>query len=261
MRAAIVLLAASVLLSPAFALDLAEIKVRGSLNVLVAADEVPETFSWTPGSEPGMEREMIEGFARLHKLEMRPVPVKDWDDIIPALRRGDGDVILGINDTEARRKQVDFTREVMPSRHVVLTRKPDAPIHELLALRAVKVGVPFGTTWAEAAASAGVPSRHLVDLPDMKAILAALRARKITASVVPLADVTLALRGDPDLQAGMFVGPPGRAAWAVRKTDPGLKRAFDEHIEASRRTGSWSRLVVKYYGEAALRVLDRAKGQ
>jgi ABC-type amino acid transport substrate-binding protein len=208
-----------------------------------------------------MEREMIEGFARLHKLEMRPVPVKDWDDIIPALLRGDGDVILGINDTEARRKQVDLTREVMPSRHVVLTRKPDAPIQELAALRAVKVGVPFGTTWAEAAASAGVPARHLVDLPDMKTILAALRARRIVASVVPLADATLALRGDPDLQAGMFVGPAGRAAWAVRKTDPDLKRALDEHLEASRRTGSWSRLVVKYYGEAALRVLDRAKGE
>jgi membrane-bound lytic murein transglycosylase F len=259
MRAAFGLLAPLALLaSVGSALDLGDIKTRGFLKVLVAADEVPEAFSWTPGAEPGMEREMVEGFARLHKLDLQPVPVRDWDDIIPALLRGDGDVILGINDTEARRKQMDFTREVMPSRHVVLNRKPDAPIHDLTALRAVKVGVPMGTTWAEAALSAGVASRNMVDLPDMKAIFAALRARKIAASVVPLADATLALRSDPDLQAGMFVGPPGRAAWAVRKTDPDLRRALDEHLEASRRTGSWSRLVVKYYGEAALKVLDRA---
>jgi ABC-type amino acid transport substrate-binding protein len=241
--------------------DLVEIKARGVFKVLVAADEVPETFSFRPGAEPGMEREMVEAFSRLHKLEMRPVPVKDWEDIIPALLRGEGDVILAINDTEARRRLVDFTREVMPSRHVVLTRKPDAPIGELDALRAVKVGVPLGTTWAEAAIAAGVPASRLVDLPDMKAILAALRARRITASVVPLADATLVLRADPELQAGMFVGPPGRAAWAVRKTDPGLKQALDEHLEASRRTGSWSRLVVKYYGEAVLKVLDRASGR
>ena len=32
---------------------------------------------------------LVEGFARLHKVEMRPVPVKDFSDIIPALLRGD----------------------------------------------------------------------------------------------------------------------------------------------------------------------------
>jgi ABC-type amino acid transport substrate-binding protein len=185
--------------------------------------------------------------------------VKEWEDIVPALLRGDGDLIVAINDTEARRLKVDFTREVMPSRHIVVTRKPDEAIQEVTALRTVRVGVPFATTWAEAAAAAGVPAARMVDLPDMKAILAALRDRRITAAVVPVADLTLALRHDPDLQGGMFVGPPGRAAWAVRKTDPELKRALDDHLEASRRTGSWSRLIVKYYGEAALRVLDRAK--
>jgi membrane-bound lytic murein transglycosylase MltF len=73
-----------------------------------------------------------------------------------------------------------------------------------------------------------------------------------------LAEVNLALRGDPKLQAGMFVGPPGRVAWALRKSDIELKLALDRHLEASRRTGSWSRLVVKYYGETTLKVLDRA---
>lgn len=246
--------------SPLTARDLAELKGRGALKVLVAVDEVKETFS-LGGGEPGMERELLAAFARLYKLELRPVPVKVWEDIVPALLRGEGDLIVGINDTEARRLKVDFTREVMPSRHVVVTRKPDEPILEAGALRAVRVGVPFATTWAEAAAAAGVPASRMVDLPDMKAILAALRAGRITAAVVPLADLTLALRHDPALQGGMFVGPPGRAAWAVRKTDPDLRRALDDHLEASRRTGSWSRLVVKYYGEAALRVLDRAKSE
>ncbi len=239
--------------------DLAEVKAKGVLKVLVAADEVPETFSFRPGEAPGLEREMIEGFARLYKLEMQPLPVKDFSDIIPALLRGDGDVILAINDTEARRKQIDFTREVLPSRHVVVTRKPDEAITSLESLRVVRVGVAFGTTWADAATSAGVPASKLVDLPDMKAILLALRNRKITAAVVSLADLTLALRSDPDLQAGMFLGPPGSAAWGVRKADPELRRALDQHLENSRKTGSWSRLVVKYYSADALKVLDRAK--
>ena len=228
------------------------------LKVLVAADEVEETFSFRPGEAPGLERELIEGFSRLHKLEMKPVPVKDFSDIIPALLRGDGDVILAINDTPARRKQIDFTREVLPSRHVVVTRKPDGAITTLDALRAARVGVSFGTTWAEAATAAGVPASKLVDLGDIKAILSGLRTRRITAAVITLADLTLALRTDPDLQPGMFLGQAGSAAWAVRKGDPELRRALDEHLDNSRKTGSWSRLVVKYYGAGALQVLDRA---
>ena len=253
-------LALALSLSPftASARDLAELKTRGVLKVLVAADEDEATFSFHAGDAPGLERELIEAFSRLHKLEMRPVPVKDFSDIIPALLRGDGDVILAINATEARRKQIDYTREVLPSRHVVVTRKPDAPITALESLRAVRVGVSFGTTWAEAAAAAGVPASKLQDLPDIKAILEALRTRKITAAVMPLADLTLALRHDPDLQAGMFLGPAGSAAWGVRKADPELRRALDEHLDNSRKTGSWSRLVVKYYGVDALKVLDRA---
>jgi ABC-type amino acid transport substrate-binding protein len=239
--------------------DFAEIKARGVIRVLVSVDEVPETFSLSPSGPPGMEREMLEGFARLHKLELKQVPVKVWEDIFPALLRDDGDLIVAINDTEARRKQMAFTREIMPSRHVVITRKPEAPILDLAALRAARVGAPSGTTWAEAALAAGVPSSRMVDLSDMKAILAALKSGKINAAVVALADLTLALRSDQALQAGVFVGPVGSAAWALRKSDLELKAALDEHIEASRRTGSWSRLVVKYYGEAALKVLDRAR--
>jgi hypothetical protein len=59
--------------------------------------------------------------------------------------------------------------------------------------------------------------------------------------------------------AGIFLGRPGHASWALRKSDPELKRALDAHLESSRRTGAWSRLVVKYYGKNALKVLDRAR--
>jgi len=79
------------------------------LRVLVAADEEPEMFSFEPGSAPGLEREMIEGFARLHGMRLEVVPVTNFDQIIPTLRAGQGDVILGIVDTEARRELVGFT--------------------------------------------------------------------------------------------------------------------------------------------------------
>ena len=56
----------------------------------------------------------------------------------------------------------------------------------------------------------------------------------------------------------MTVGAPGTVAWAVRKEDTALKAALDEFLANTRRSPSWSRLVVEYFGDQALAVLGRA---
>ena len=53
--------------------ELDELKSRGVLRVIVAADEAPETFALRPGEDPGFERELVEGFARLQGLRVEAV--------------------------------------------------------------------------------------------------------------------------------------------------------------------------------------------
>jgi membrane-bound lytic murein transglycosylase F len=243
----------------AMARDLPEMKDRGSLRVLVAADEYPAWFSLVPGPDPGLERELIEGFARLHRMKLEVVAVARFEDVIPMLQRGEGDVIMGINDTLARRKVIDFTHEVMPSRHVVVTRKPHPAVLTLQAFRAEHVGLQPGTSWAESAGAAGVPPAKVEKFSEFAAVLEALRTGKITATVMALADFTLAVRSDPALQAGIFLGAPGSAAWGVRKKDAQLLAALDTYVDSVRKTATWSRLVVKYFGEESLKVLGRAR--
>ena len=68
-RTASVFLALLALLSASrVAADLAEVLARGVLKVLAAADEDPEWFSVTGKPTPGFEREVLESFARLHRL-------------------------------------------------------------------------------------------------------------------------------------------------------------------------------------------------
>jgi hypothetical protein len=38
-----------------------------------------------------------------------------------------------------------------------------------------------------------------------------------------------------------------------------LLKALDEFLENNRRSGAWSRLVVKYFGKTALDVLKKAR--
>src|SRR5512144_344340 len=106
-RAAALVLAVSASASAAAA-DLPVLKTRGTLRVIAAAEEQPETFSFKAGSEPGFEGELIEAFARLQGLKVEAVAAKTHADRIPMLLAGEGDVIVAIFDTEERRKQVSF---------------------------------------------------------------------------------------------------------------------------------------------------------
>lgn len=246
------------LASAASAADLAEVRRRGSLRVLVSADEHPDWFSLEGGPNPGFEREILEGFARLHRVRLEVIPIKRFEDLIPTLMRGEGDVGTGLRVTEERTKIIDFSEEVMADSLVVVSRRPMPKVAELAGLRVARVGVIPGTVWAEATRAAGVPEGRIVELVDVSAVLAALRSGAIGATVMSVADLILSLRKDPDLQAGLLLGEPGSSAWGIRKQDAGLRAALNQYLGDFRQGGSWSRLVVKYFGDDALAVLGRA---
>jgi len=57
----------------------------------------------------------------------------------------------------------------------------------------------------------------------------------------------------------VFLGPPGSLAWGARKGDRALLAALGEYVARVRRTPTWSRLVVKYFGDEAPEILKRAR--
>jgi len=251
--------AALVLLAlPASPVDLPEIEARGSLRVIAAEGEQPEMFDFDGDpAKPGLEREMIEGFAGLKRLKLEVVRVKTFADRIPALLRREGDVIVGLVDTTERRKQIDFTAEVLPVRHLVVTQKPAAPVQTVDDFRKKKVGTIRGTTWARETLAAGVPEAQVEYFADTEPMLSALAAGRVEAVVMTISDFTLAVTRHPGLEAGTFLGEASRAAWGLRKQDVKLKAELDAYIDNLRSGASWNRLILKYFGENALSVLGR----
>ncbi len=102
-----------------------------------------------------------------------------------------------------------------------------------------------------------MPSAKTVSFADVPSLLKGLRDAAITATVMSVVDFTMAKKRDESLRAGAFVGSRGSGAWGLRSSDPELKRALDDYLTAARRSGSWSRLVIRYYGQDALDVLGR----
>jgi peptidoglycan lytic transglycosylase F len=239
------------------AADLPEIQARGTLRVLVV-DGSPAFFALGASSAPGLDRELLGAFAHLHKLTLVPVQVPGWSELVPALLAGRGDVIAGgVTVTPARSRELDFSAEVFPTRNVVVTRRPTPVVTTIEELRRQKLGTIRGTSMAELIASLGL--KGVDDSIPSGGAPAALREGRITATVSGIEDALLYRAQDPEIQIGMFLGAPGSLAYGVRKDAPRLLAALDDYIGNVRRTATWSRLVLKYFGASAPELLRRVR--
>ena len=234
-----------------------ELKVPGTLRVIVGSDDLPELF--VPDRPEGLEREMLEGFARLHGLKIQTVKAPR-PDRIPWLLDDRGDVVAGgMAMTPERRKLVAFTAETFPVRHAAVTRRPHPPVMTLEDLRRQRVGVQQNSSGAEEALAAGVPRANIDSYATYAEILVALRAGKISCSVMSVIGAMSDRRKDPALEIGLMIGTPTGTGFALRKEQPRLLKALSDYVVATRKTATWNRLVVKYLGEDALDVLKRSR--
>ena len=244
------------------AADLADIQRRGALRVLVmpAPDEA-HFFSIENGAAPGFDHEILLGFTRLHRLSIEIEPVSSWDELVPALLGGRGDVIAGaFTDTTARREQINFTSEVFPTRNVIVTRAPSSKVETLEALRSLKrVGCVRGTSPCDALEEAGLTASAIDDGIASGGLTGALREGRVEALVLEAPAAILARRDDAKVQIGLFLGRSASLAYGVRKQDEALLRALNEYLHNQRRSLGWSRLVAKYFGAAAPEILEQAR--
>jgi polar amino acid transport system substrate-binding protein len=257
-RGAIVgIIAWRLVVGAADARDLADIRKDGVLRVLVVPDaRVREFVDLDTKARPGFDIEILQGFARAQKLELRPVSLTGWDKLLPALLKDEGDVIAGcFTNTEARRRHIQFTQPVFPTGTVVVTRKPHRVVNTLEELREEKVGTIRGTSMEDALATVGMKGKLDYAVLEQKDLSAALRSREITAVAWGLEGAIAAANHDHDLQVGMMLGPPTALAYGVRKEDTELLAALNAQLSMLRKTGVWQRLVVRYLGTSAPRIL------
>ena len=235
-----------------------ELRKSGALQVLVV-DGSPAFFRLKGAGASGLDREILDGFARLNGLSVTVVEAPSWSALVPWLVEGRGDVLAGgVTETSARAQKIAFAAEVMPTRLVLVSRKPTRVLATIDELRQEKVGTVRGSSMAEALQAAGVEFDSGIPsggVPD------ALRSGRITATISGIEDALLYQQGDGSIQIGGFVGPPGSLAFGLRKDAPRLKQALDQYVNNLRRTPTWSRLVVKYFGDRAPELLKRARGE
>lgn len=247
------------------AADLREIQASGRLRVAVVPTEGPDEF-FTTGPEareqPGFDREVLEAFCRSLGLALEVVHAPGWETLAPLVAEGKADVAAGrVTVTEGRSALVSFSETVFPTRHVVVTRRPQARVTTLEGLRRLKVGTVRGTSMSEAVARAGVPAVLVDDAIVSGRLPQALRQVRVQAVVLGIENYITERRRDPELESGLFLGAPGRLAYAVRHGDRSLLQALNRHLAALRASEHWGRLLIKYFGADAPQLLARASAE
>ncbi len=247
------LLAVLALSSPLLAVTGPEAPRR--LRVIYAKSTPAALLGAEGGDAPGLYREILEGYGGLNRVSLEFATGENSQQLVADLLRGRGDVVAGLADRPEWRSTIGYTSEVLSFRVMAITARSGRKITTLAGLRAERVGVVSGSSTVLVAQESAIPS--IVPFQTEAEMIAALKRGAVGAAISTVG--TVALARDPDVIPGPLLGRPGSVAFAVRKQDEALRVALDEYLQSLRKSGRWSRLVVKYLGEGAADLFRRAQ--
>ncbi len=190
----------------------------------------------------GFEVEIADAIARRLGVGAEFVQ-NDWGMLVPALERGDFDVILnGLEVTEARRGRVAFTRPYFAFAAVLVVRKDD-PAKGLADLRGRRVGTLGGSLSHDFLLKD--PAVEVVVYEGTEEPYLDLEQRRLDGVV--LDDIIAARFGlvRPTLRAAGSVGE-GTYAMAVLPDETALLAALDQSLADMMRDGELRRILERW---------------
>jgi membrane-bound lytic murein transglycosylase F len=217
------------------AADLADLRKRGSLRILLPQREEASRLP-RRGFPPDLERELAERFARSLKLEPVLVHVDAYEDLIPGLLSGKGDILVaGLTVTPERKERVAFTAPVAVAREQVITRADDEKLSrpEQLAGRriALRRSSSYWSTVQELRKThPGASVQEVDENLDTEEILYRVSTGEYDVTVADSNLVRAVSAYLPDLKVACDLGGLQPWAWAVRPQATRLRRALDQFL-------------------------------
>ena len=106
--------------------DLKQIRWKRELRVLLPDERYASSGSPHAASSQQYEIDLVKRFAERHYLKLDWVRVDRWDDLVPSLRAGKGDLIAAdMTVTESRRNKIAFTVPIDTVREKMVVRIGD----------------------------------------------------------------------------------------------------------------------------------------
>ena len=226
---------------------LEEIKKRGVL--LWGADAeggAPYVFPdpQKPEQLIGFEVDIVDAIAA--KLGVKAKMVQNqWDQLVPALERGNFDIILnGLEITQENQQRIAMSRPYFVYAQQIVTRKETSSIARMEHLKGKPVGVLSSTVAQRILEKMGGVDLRIY--PGSVDSFRDLKTRRIEAVVQDLPIAIFYAKSDPELKFAGEAFAPGYYGIGVRKRDALLLAALNAAIEQLAQDHTFERICRKY---------------
>jgi polar amino acid transport system substrate-binding protein len=188
----------------------------------------------------GFELEIADALAR--KLGVRARMVQNqWDGLVPALQRGDFDIIMnGLEITDEHRQQVAMSVPYYVYTQQIGTRKENNSLTNLAALKGKAVGTLSGTVAQRLLEQAGGVDVRVY--PGPVEPFRDLNNGRIDAVMIDLPIAVYYLAKEPALKRSGEPFAPGYYGIGVRKTDETLVLALNKALAELQADGTLERI-------------------
>lgn len=214
--------------------DLAAVKLRGTLRVLVLAESTTEL----PRDAPGYSSTaLVEEFAERQGLKLQEIPVQRSDQLLPALLARQGDVVaVGLTATSADANKVAFTQPLWVVDEILVGKRgatglPTRPSE----LAGQKVSALAGSAAQEAleglkAQVPGLLIEALSSTNDAEQMLYEVSRGERALAVATSTELERVETYNPGLQHLFNVAERRPVSWAVRTSAQHLRAALDSFL-------------------------------
>jgi membrane-bound lytic murein transglycosylase F len=222
--------------------DLPRIATRGTLRVLVEGDQA--AFLARRGTPLGRERDLAEAFAIEQGLEAELILVDRFEDLLPMLQAGKGDLVAAeLTVTPERQAEVAFAFPWQTVQEVLVGRRGTSGLpRDTEALAGREVHVRAGSSYAQTLdglKAKGVALRR-VDAPAGEE--PETTAWRVGRGEIPLTVLDSHLLDaisafNPDVEGLLTLAEGRQISWAVRKDAQELLTALNRFVTRRALTG------------------------
>ncbi|HVS01901.1 MAG TPA: transporter substrate-binding domain-containing protein [Thermoanaerobaculia bacterium] len=222
----------------------------------VLAYETEPFFYRQEGKPAGLEHDILAYYARATGRELEIRWVDEFEDLLPMLRRGEGEVAVGtITITPERDRQVDFSSPYFPVR-VVLVEPRSQQTADLRSLAGATLATMRGTTYERLLRQ--VPDARLVYGGSEKELFDMVASGRAAALAADSAVALTLLPRYAGLRLGIPLSEEQGLGFAVREGSP-LAAALSRHITQLKASKIYFRLLEEHLGAEAVKVVAAAR--
>lgn len=237
--------------------DLAALKKRGRLRILIPANVGGAFYLPRDGWPVEAQHAAAERFARNHRMQPELIPVSSFADMLPSLLSGKGDVIAAnLTVTENRRKKIAFSVPITTVRQRVLVAHDNEQIKQIKDLDGKRVMLdPSSSFWERMEEQrTSLPGIELVPRPahmSDEEELDEVVSGRVDASIRDSNIASMYLNYRDDLRHAFDLPGVDDIAWGMRPDAHKLRAALNKflHLEfvadagQARATGDWKDIV------------------